>query len=192
MKVFQNSFAAGLVASVVFIASGVLGWRLTGRVPASDEPAPVATRSTLRSRFPGHVDQIRRSDKLVERMRRTIILAHSIPLTEIDNWLEGSRFDPGDGYEKTMFTRILRDRQINEGAVEPVDQTPVARLERFLKMAACGLPEGETPAHFEGLEIFALLAKQDPATLEAALGKLMIPYRSYAEEALRMAQHGEV
>jgi len=170
---------------LLFALAMFFGWHF-GDSPGPSKPSevnPSKSRIARQSSSPraAAIDEIRKSGSLLERFRLTIALAESIPLAEIDKWLESRRFNPGDGYETTLFTRILTDRR---SLAAPGELTPAALLESFLEHAVCGFPEGETPEFTNMLQLFAMLAEKDPTALEAALGKLIIPYRNYAEDAL--------
>ena len=175
-----------LAGCVLVCASGaILGWHLGGD-PASSAPVaytPAPSRPDARTQSPHASDiaRIHNSGDLRERLRMTLDLAESIPVADIDAWLEARWFNPGDGYEIKLFNRILTDRRSLLSAGEP---SLSEMLERFLEKTVCGMPEGETREHEEMRHLFALLAEQDPAALEAALGQMIIPYRNYAENAL--------
>ena len=177
------STLAGCILVCAFGA--VLGWHLGGdpapSIPDADTPA--ASRSAARTSSPHASDiaRIQHSGDLRERLRMTLDLAKSIPVADIDAWLDGRWFNPGDGYESTLFKRILKDRRSLHSVGEP---TLSEMLETFLEQTVCGMPEGETRERAEMMHLFALLAEQDPAALEAALGEMIIPYRYYAKDAL--------
>lgn len=169
------------------LLGGFLGWQWSGNTAPSRPMADISIKPRIAAQASvpqsNAIDQIRESDTLRERLRMTMDLAESIPFADIDSWLEGGWFHPGDGYEMTLFNRILTDRRSQEAPDGQVDPTPAAMLERFLEKAVCGLPENEA-SMVESKELFALLAEKDPASLEAALGELIMPYRRHAEEAL--------
>lgn len=188
----MHKFPIRTVSVVGFLAALAVGWQMADKPVASHRSAaaPVRTRPAERpvaarpsSAAVAGMDAIRNSDDFGERMRRTIALADSVPLSDILAWLDGAWFDSGDGYEIKLFTRILNDRMEASQPLVLADLSPKAQLERYLQRAAGGLPEGEQNATMS-MELFRLLAEQDPEALEAVLGQLMIPERDYAEEAL--------
>ncbi len=188
----MHKFPIRTVSVAGFLAAAAVGWQMADMPAASHRSAtaPIRTRTTERpvaaEPSPAAVadmDALRKSDDFAGRMRGTIALADSISLSDIPAWLDGAWFDPGDGYEIKLFTRILTDRLEASQPLVLVDLSPEAQLERYLKCAAGGLPESEG-SMVESKELFRLLAEVDPEALEAVLGQLMIPERDYAEEAL--------
>jgi hypothetical protein len=115
----QLASKAGGVAG--FLAMAVVGWNLSGG-PAEtigESPTPPVTRASRErpSKPPGIRDAavakllvIRNAGNPAERMRATIDLANSLPLSEFGKWLGGGWFDVRDGAELALFTEILRER----------------------------------------------------------------------------------
>ncbi len=166
----------------------IIGWCIGGKTTVAEAsvPPPFKTRS---DRHPGSRNQtgdsqiiaeINNSRPGVERMRKTIVLANSIPDSAVDSWLDEQRFRPGDGYDLTLFTQILRDRQIH---LKQEEFTPEGKLTALLRNAIFGLGDDEG-AWTSARELFALLAEKDPAALEAALDQMPYNLRDDAEEAL--------
>jgi hypothetical protein len=112
-------------AAAAFLVTAVLGWNLAERpaVPEAAAPAPAGVgskaskrteRGTGRYGTPGHVREamkrIREAGSTEARMRATIELAGSLPASEIGEWLDGRWFDTGDGFDLTLFNKILKQR----------------------------------------------------------------------------------
>ena len=188
MKPTRSKAAILPLAACAFAIAVPLGWFIGGNTTVA-EASVLPPFKTRLDRQPGSKNQtgdsrivaeIRNSRPGVERMRKTIALANSIPDSAVDLWLDEQRFRPGDGYDLTLFTRILRDRQTQ---LKPEKFTPAGKLTAFLRKAIVGLGEGEG-AWTSARELFALLAEKDPAALETALDQMPHHMRDDAEEAL--------
>lgn len=173
-------------AAIIFMLAVIVGWAFSVSFHSGEESKSTVDivnkrsegQSKRRVRGGRLIDIVRSPSSPDERMRATVSLAMSIPEKDIQQWLSSERFRPGDGYEKTLFTRILKDRQELADPESFREPTPAEVLEAFIEEAAGGLPEGERDYPFK------MIAEKDPAALEAALDRLLIPYRDYAEEAL--------
>lgn len=179
---------SGILAACAFVVALPLGW-LAGGKPSVKEAFALPPLKTRSDRHAGErapagdsriVAEIRNSRLGVERMRKTIALANSIPDSAIDTWLDEKRFRPGDGYDLTLFTRMLRDRR---NLVKPEELTPAGKLAAFLKNSIFGWGEDEG-AWTSARELFAMLAEKDPAALEAALDQMPHDLRDEAETML--------
>jgi hypothetical protein len=108
-----------------FSAMAFVGWALGEKnlspngSPPSASPAHSETRiqgtgRPVDSNAPGDVQRklnlIRQAASPEERMRATLELAMNLPTSEIAAWLEGRLFEVGDGYELTLFNKILKER----------------------------------------------------------------------------------
>jgi len=183
MNPHSGKARTAVLAICAFAIALPLGWIMARKPQPAKGESPPAVRIRSERRADNNSEKarnavvmadIRKSGSMVDRMRRTIALANSIPDSAIDGWLDEARFKPGDGYDFTLFTRMLTDRRL---VSRPEESTPAGKLAAFLKLAACGLPESEESMS-KSMELFALLAEKNPAALEAALGQLLIPYRS--------------
>lgn len=115
------------------IAGGVAmfaaGWSLGGKpgranVTAESAPAGNGKRADRQARaygryqIPHHalmrVRAIRELSDPAEQMRATIALAHSIPLSEIGDWLEGRWFPNSGDYNLSLFNKLLEKRWQDE------------------------------------------------------------------------------
>jgi len=134
MNVRRAKSTTGIAAALAFVSAVALGWHFTGEpaMPGEITPAhPNKTRAAQRSNnqqpsgapvwLAGTLEQIRKTDSFAERMRLTLALAHSIPNHDIFAWLKGGWFNPGDGFETRLFTRVLSDR------LEVADPVALAR-----------------------------------------------------------------
>ncbi|MCX6878207.1 MAG: hypothetical protein NTW21_31005 [Verrucomicrobia bacterium] len=136
MKARPTKSASHLVSVFVFVIAAAFGWYFTGGPAAPGESTPdtssktCATGRSNRNKssdapawLAGTLDQIRKADSFAERMRLTLAFAPSIPNHDIFVWLKGGWFNPGDGYETRLFTRVLTDR------LEAADPVALARLQ---------------------------------------------------------------
>jgi hypothetical protein len=105
-----------------FLTMAAIGWNL------ADEPAqPVAsqpgisarsaerpTRSARRSGPPDAVRQRMAALRAIaspdDRLRATMALARSLPVSEIPAWLDGRWFNAGEGFDLILFNKLLKER----------------------------------------------------------------------------------
>ncbi|MEK7950208.1 hypothetical protein [Luteolibacter soli] len=95
------------------------------RVPAKSGPESLAatasskthSRDDARSKRYGppeavqrRMEKIRQTKDPGERMRETIDLVNSLPVSELRRWLERGWFAAGDGYERKVFTLLAKER----------------------------------------------------------------------------------
>jgi hypothetical protein len=113
--------AAGILG---FSAMALAGWALGERSPSpAKSVSSTPTRSETRSQGTGRaaragaseevkrkLNPIRQAASPEERMRATLELAMNLPTSEIHAWMDGRLFDVGDGYELTLFNKILKER----------------------------------------------------------------------------------
>jgi len=111
-----------------FAAMALAGWNLAGdasRAPTATagggevSKAAVRTERTARnSGPPAHVRlklaAIRNAGSSKERMRATIELANSLPLSELGDWLDHRWFESVPGFDATLFKKITAQRWRDE------------------------------------------------------------------------------
>ncbi len=106
-----------------FLAMAAIGWKAAGRSPAPSDPETVAnatksserpvrppSRFTVPSEARARVAALRAIRSPEERMRATIQMANTIPISEIGGWLEGRWFELSEGYDLTLFNKITKER----------------------------------------------------------------------------------
>ncbi|MEO5912608.1 MAG: hypothetical protein ABIS50_00130 [Luteolibacter sp.] len=114
---------------LAFLVTAVIGWNFAG-IPArsaksTDSAAAVRERGQRPERHvrkaagpDGEAGQrlaaIRASRDPAERMRATIDLASTLPISEFTAWIDGSFFDLRGGAELTVFSKIFEERWKNE------------------------------------------------------------------------------
>jgi hypothetical protein len=115
--------AGGLVGG--FLAMAAIGWNLSGgpSEPVAKKPAPSDTRpsrerpprrSGPRDAAAAKMAVVRNSGTSADRLRATIALANSLPVSAFGDWLSGAWFTLREGPEFTLFTQILRERWLRE------------------------------------------------------------------------------
>ncbi|MEO5713258.1 MAG: hypothetical protein ABIT37_07195 [Luteolibacter sp.] len=126
MKPARYPTAVRAGAVIGFLATAALGWKLAGQPPppavSREEKATKSqkrpTRAVRRSDPPTAAQQrmagIRAITSPVERMRATIEMANTMPVSEIEAWLEGRWFDTGGGFDLSLFNKILKERWSRE------------------------------------------------------------------------------
>ena len=107
-----------------FLATAMAGWHLAAPRSTSmigDAGEKQAAAESKRSErklgdggIPVHVREtmaaIRGAATPEQRMRATIDLARSLPISELELWLEKRWFDSGDSFDFTLFNKIARQR----------------------------------------------------------------------------------
>ena len=130
MKPQFNSIALRAGAVAGFIATAAIGWHLAGDATPSSNAGiqadnPPATRGSAREprhrgryHTPDHAKErlraIRAAGSPGERMRATIELVNSLPVSELEAWLEGRWFDDSEGFDLSLFNKIARERWLKE------------------------------------------------------------------------------
>lgn len=122
----NTAVRAGAVAG--FLITAAIGWQLAGDAP----PAPAIkaadsrttkvsarqARSNSRYQTPAYAKErlraIRAAGSTQERMRATIELANTLPVSELESWLEGRWFDDSEGFDLTLFNKIAKERWLKE------------------------------------------------------------------------------
>ena len=115
----MNRVAIGFL----FFVAAVTGWKLAGSgiSPSETSISPSNARSSSgRVRHAAHsgppawarenLASIQQAASPLERMRATLALANSVPLSEIPKWLDGGWFHPGEGFDSTFFAELLLSR----------------------------------------------------------------------------------
>jgi hypothetical protein len=125
MSAPSPKLAIRAAALAAFLATAALGWNLAGgsatAPPETGGPAATSAktskrpdRGTGRYGTPAHVraamKTIREAGSPEGRMRATIELANSLPVSELGEWLDGRWFDTGEGFDLTLFNKIAKHR----------------------------------------------------------------------------------
>ena len=110
-------------AALGFLAMTVLGWNLADQpppppaAPQPEQTAKVANRPTRHARKSGPPEVVRQRMASIralgtpeERMRATIELAYNLPVSEIEAWMENRWFNTGQGFDLSLFNKILTER----------------------------------------------------------------------------------
>ncbi len=156
------------IAALGFVGAGVVGWQLTGNSKAAKNLShpSIKTRAAERPdrgsplRLEGEIAQISQDESFKRRMRRTIALADSIPDSEIFVWLKRGWFTVNDGFEFSLFTRILTDR------LERVDPVGLARLRLGAKLPQSALEQLMAMATRDPEQVIALFREQPNDRME--------------------------
>lgn len=125
MSAPSSNDAFRLVAVAAFLATAAVGWNLGGESKAAAPLAPAPFGSTAKTSVRAERDKgrygppdyvrdamksIRNAGSTEGRMRATIELAGTLPAADIAAWLDGHWFDTGDGFDLTLFNKILKQR----------------------------------------------------------------------------------
>ncbi len=117
------------LSPVVFLAFAAAGWQMRGGKESSPDPAAAASPATVKASqrgprsagkagVPEDVRQrlaaIQAARSPVERLRATLALAHSLPVSEMERWYRGGWFDFHDDMDANLFYRITRARWLEE------------------------------------------------------------------------------
>jgi len=111
-----------------FAAAAAIGWSLAGDPPAATSSAagsPAVTTKSDRSNRPSRLSpaaaaagkrlaSVRAASSPEARMRATIDLANSLPVSEFGAWMDGGYFNLRGGAELTLFSKILMERWMKE------------------------------------------------------------------------------
>ncbi|MEM9238022.1 MAG: hypothetical protein AAGB14_14715, partial [Verrucomicrobiota bacterium] len=114
---------AGAIAA--FVAAVFLGWRLGApddslatsdkEVGAKEGPRQVLrSANQKRTTAEQRLNTIRETLSAEERLRKTIALAISMDPSDFPDWAKGGWFNFREGFELTMFRRIIEERWRNE------------------------------------------------------------------------------
>ncbi|MCW1916897.1 hypothetical protein OJ996_25130 [Luteolibacter sp. GHJ8] len=150
--VFRSACAAG------FLATALAGWHLAAPETRASAGKVVEAGSAVDSKhrerklrdggIPAQVREtmaaIRGAATPEQRMRATIDLVQSMPLSDLEQWLENRWFDSGDSYDFTLFNKIAYQRWEAED--------PEGLIAYHLKSNS-----------YRAQEMLAKLAKDDPA-----------------------------
>ena len=122
MNPLPNHPAARAGAALGFLAMTIVGWKMADQPPPSavqqaETTAKAANRPTRSVRRSGPPDAVRQrmaSLKAIsspaDRMRATIDFATNLPVSEIAAWMDGRWFNTGEGFDLTLFNKILTER----------------------------------------------------------------------------------
>lgn len=125
MSAPSSNHAVRVGAVAAFLATAALGWNLAGEAktapPAAAAPTGTTAKKSARSErgngrygTPAYVrdamKSIRNAGSTEGRMRATIELANTLPVADIAAWLDGRWFDTGDGFDLTLFNKIVKQR----------------------------------------------------------------------------------
>jgi len=122
MKRSATSSPVRAVGVIGFLTMAALGWKLGEQPPlpvvsqeekvskSQKRPTRVIRRSDPPTVAQQRMAGIRAFTSPVERMRATIELANTMPVSEIEGWLEGRWFDTGGGFDLSLFNKILKER----------------------------------------------------------------------------------
>jgi hypothetical protein len=109
---------------LLFLVMATVGWLSGGNSgkPAIPDAQPETSRSVRPERvLPGRLGEtakrlapIHAAGSPEDKMRATIELANSLPVSDIAAWLEGGWFNLREGMNFTLFTNILTERWQNE------------------------------------------------------------------------------
>ncbi|MES2996158.1 MAG: hypothetical protein V4733_05040 [Verrucomicrobiota bacterium] len=127
MKLFPLTPAARAGAVFAFLAMAVVGWKTAAPPPPQavvrsepvvTAPKPVRHHGQRNSGVPEIVRQrmasIRALEAPEDRMRATIDLAKTLPVSEFDSWMTSRWFSTGRGFDLSLFNKILKERWENE------------------------------------------------------------------------------
>ena len=176
-----------------FLAMVVIGWKLadepaqpTASQPEiSARPAERPTRSTRRSGPPDAVRQrmaaLRAIASPTERLRATMALAKSLPVSEIPAWLDGRWFNAGEGFDLILFNKLLKERwqlEDPEGLLAWSFKNNSSQARSTLTSWAKTDPQRaltylkEHPNRELEIQVLTEISKQNPAQALQALGEL--------------------
>lgn len=150
--VFRSACAAG------FLATALAGWHLAAPETRASSAKVVEAGTAVdskhrerRLRDGGMPEQVRETMAAIraaatpeQRMRATIDLVQSMPLSDLEQWLENRWFDSGNSYDFTLFNKIAYQRWEAED--------PEGLIAYHLKSNS-----------YRAQEMLAKLAKDDPA-----------------------------
>lgn len=116
---------------IVFLAMAVIGWNLTGALPPAAVDGDVGPRGKRQIRpqpvssgpdaaVRKSLDAIRAAGSAKERLRATLGFAGDLPPSEFAAWLDGGWFNLREGFDQALFTRIVKERWLEENPEELV------------------------------------------------------------------------
>ena len=179
-----------------FLTTAVIGWKLAGepessavsQAEISNRPAERSSRPARSTRRGGPPDAVRQRMAALraitspgDRMRATMALANSLPVSEIPAWLDGRWFPAGEGFDFILFNKLLKERWQREdpegllawssknnpsqarGILNSWAKTDPRRALDFLK---------NHPNREMEVQVLAEIAKQNPSLALQALAEL--------------------
>jgi hypothetical protein len=125
---FSGKFIIRAGSLAGFLVMGLVGWNLAGDPQTAAEVPSSAPKITKASKHPGHgtprpgpselarekMRAIRAAGSTRDRMRATIEMANTLPLSELAAWFDGRWFDSLDGFDFTLFCKIAKERGMKE------------------------------------------------------------------------------
>jgi hypothetical protein len=180
-------------ATLGFLTMAVIGWKLAdepaqptaSRPEISARPAERPTRPNRRSGPPDAVRQrmaaLRAIASPTERLRATMALAKSLPVSEIPAWLDGRWFNAGEGFDLILFNKLLKERwqlEDPEGLLAWSFKNNSSEARSTLTSWAKTDPQRaltylkEHPNRELEIQVLTEIAKQNPAQALQALGEL--------------------
>jgi hypothetical protein len=127
MNFTRQSSVTRIIAGLVFVVMAVAGWMLGSGGGESRETAPESMdqQSRIPTRplrhGPAGGQKVRALTHAVmsagdtsDRMRATISLVNTLPLSELTAWLNERRFESREGFELTLFSKLAKERWRNE------------------------------------------------------------------------------
>ncbi|HEY1122432.1 MAG TPA: hypothetical protein VGE67_12560, partial [Haloferula sp.] len=108
-------------AILAFVAMACVSWMQAPSKVGTDAPAAipsgkVQSRDARAKRYgppeavQWRMEKVRQTKDPGERMRETVELVNSLPVTELRRWIERGWFAAGDGYERKVFTLLAKER----------------------------------------------------------------------------------
>lgn len=182
-----------------FLTMAVVGWKLADEPaqPAASQPeisarpAERPTRSIRRSGPPDAVRQRMAALRAIaspdDRLRATMALAKSLPVSEIPAWLDGRWFPAGEGFDLILFNKLLKERwqlEDPEGLLAWSFKNNSSQARSTLTSWAKTDPQRalsylkEHPNRELEIQVLTEMAKQNPALALQALGELPAAGRS--------------
>jgi hypothetical protein len=186
-----------LLATAGFLSMAAAGWQLaagSGATAAKTGPGITATakaesrskRTVRNSGPPEHVrkqlEAVRNAGDPRERMRATISLANSIPVSELGEWIDKRWFESVPGFDLTLFNKIANQRwrlEDPEGhlrwAIKSNSGTAGETIQAWISTdpsrALSFLKENPNPSMY--MRALGELAKGDPGTAIAQFRELL-------------------
>jgi len=170
MKPLQANPRSAALAALAFLAMAALGWMLgapprSAAKPRDETTPPPTSRHRAIAADPRHqLAIVRKAENEKQRLRRTIALAGSLPPSSFAEWLNGGYFDFRDGFELTLFRRIIEERwkaEDPEGFAAWCFRDHIG----FAASTKTSLPENDA------MDILARWATEDPKRLNAWFDK---------------------
>jgi hypothetical protein len=125
---FSGKFVVRAGSLAGFLVMALVGWNLAGKLQTAAEVQSSAPKITKASEHPGHgtprsgpseyarekMRAIHAAGSPGDRMRATIEMANTLPVSELAAWFTGRWFDSRDGFDLTLFDKIAKQRWMKE------------------------------------------------------------------------------